>query len=132
MSVNFKNPEGYADPVAYQAIVNTEKTYRPVVYICSPFSGDIPLNMEKARRYCRFAVDRGAIPLAPHLLLPQFMDETAERKLALFMGKVFLGKCEEVWVFGERISEGMEAEIAKAERKNMKIRYFTDEEVHYE
>ena len=84
-------------------------------------------NTEKARRYCRFAVDQGAIPLAAHLLLPQFMSETRERDLALFMDIVLMGKCEQVWVFGEKISSGMAAEIAKAKKKNMTIRYFTEE-----
>lgn len=70
----------------------------------------------------------GAIPLAPHLLLPQFMDEGEERELAMFMDLVFLGKCEEVWVFGSevRLSEGMKTEIGRAERRDMKIRYFTE------
>ena len=73
-------------------------------------------------------MDSGAIPLAPHLLLPQFMDEGDERELAMFMDLVFLGKCEEVWVFGSevRLSEGMRAEFGKAERRDMKIRYFTE------
>lgn len=104
------------------------KGYRPLVYICSAFSGDEEGNAEKARKYSRFAVDSGAIPLAPHLLLPQFMDEGDERELAMFMDLVFLGKCEEVWVFGSEVwlSEGMRAEIGKAERRDMKIRYFTE------
>lgn len=73
-------------------------------------------------------MDSGAIPLAPHLLLSQFMDEGKERELAMLMDMVFLGKCEEVWVFGSevRLSEGMKAEIGRAERRNMKIRYFTE------
>ena len=79
-----------------------------------------------ARRYCWFAVERGTIPLAPHLMLPQFMSEKTEREKAMFMNMVFLGKCEQLWVFGERITEGMAAEIAKAEKRGMPIRYFTD------
>lgn len=104
------------------------RKYRPLVYICSAFSGDEEGNVEKARRYSRFAVDSGAIPLAPHLLLPQFMDEGKERGLAMFMDMVFLGKCEEIWVFGSEVrpSEGMKAEIRRAECRNMKIRYFTE------
>ena len=91
------------------------------------YSGDVDRNTEKARRYCRFAVDQGAIPLAAHMLLPQFMSETKERDLALFMDMVLMGKCEQVWVFGEKISSGMAAEIAKAKKRNMRIRYFTEE-----
>lgn len=100
---------------------------RPLVYICSPFSGDIEGNTKKAREYSRFAVDQGAIPLAPHLLLPQFMSEQTERELAMFMDMVFLGRCDEIWVFGRNISRGMAAEIEIAKQKNMKIRYFTED-----
>ncbi|WP_456299360.1 DUF7768 domain-containing protein [Mobilitalea sibirica] len=31
------------------------------------------------------------------------------------------------WVFGGRISEGMAAEILRAKRKRMRIRYFTED-----
>ena len=99
----------------------------PLVYVCSAFSGDMIRNTVKTRAYCRFVVDNGRIPLAPHLLLPQFMSEEKERSLALFMGIVLLGKCEEVWVFGNRVSEGMAGEIERAQRMRKRIRYFTDE-----
>lgn len=130
MGSGFKNQEGYADPTAGQAIaqvVKEEKKYRPLVYICSPFSSDPIGNTEKAKRYSRYAVDSGAIPVAPHLLLPLYMKEESERGLALFMDMVFLSKCDELWVFGDKISGGMQAEIDKATRRNMKIRYFTEE-----
>ena len=132
MSVNKFNHEGYYDPTTYTALSNIEAEerkarFRPVVYVCSPFSGNLESNVENTRRYCRFAVDSGFIPFAPHLLFPQFMyDEVPEeRELALFMGIVMLTKCAELWVFGERISKGMSKEIHKAEARNMLIRYFT-------
>ena len=49
-----------------------------LVYICSPYSGDVKTNTEKAKDYCRFAVEKGNVPIAPHLLFPQFMDEESE------------------------------------------------------
>lgn len=104
------------------------KKYKPLAYICSPYAGDIEGNTERARRYCRFATDRGCIAIAPHLYFPQFMSEETERKDALYNGIVLLGKCDEVWVFGDRISEGMRAEIQKAEQYAKKIRYFSGEE----
>ncbi len=108
-------------------VKNRNRLYRPLVYICSPYSGDTQRNLESARRYSRFAVDSGAIPLTPHLMLPQFMDEQSERDLALFMDIIFLGKCDELWVFGSRISQGMKAEIDRAKQRRMKIRYFTED-----
>ena len=136
MGISKYNSEGYHDPTTYEALSKIEKeekaakrAYRPLVYICSPFAGDEERNMEKARNYSRFAVRQACIPVAPHLLFPQFMDDSvpAERSIALFMGMVLLGKCEQVWVFGRTISAGMAAEIEKAEKKNILIRYFTEE-----
>lgn len=131
--MNKHNAEGYPDPTAYEAlcaVAREEKEaakarYRPLVYVCSPFSGDIEGNTKKAIGYCRFAVDNGAIPLAPHLLFPRFMNEDTERDLAMFMDMVLLGRCEEVWVFGETISAGMRTEIDRAEKKHKPVRYFT-------
>ena len=134
MGISRYNSEGYFDPVPQMAVAAIEKEakeelhkWRPLVYICSPFSGDIEGNTEKARKYSRFAVDAGAVPLAPHLLLPQFMSEKSERELAMFMDMVFLGRCEQLWVFGSTISKGMAAEIEKAKQKKMVIRYFTED-----
>ena len=132
MAISKFNSEGYYDPTTYEALSKVEREektarYRPLVYICCPFSGDVSGNIERAKKYSRYAVDRKAIPIAPHLLFPQFMSDDAERELALFMDMVLLGKCEELWVFGELVTEGMSAGIAKAKRKNMKIRYFTED-----
>ncbi|MGN0497708.1 MAG: DUF4406 domain-containing protein [Acutalibacteraceae bacterium] len=130
------NSEGYLDLTTYQELVKIEHeeraarkaaNFRPIVYICSPYSGDTDNNTKKARLYSRFAVTKGTIPLAVHLLFPQYISEKHERPLALFMGAVILGKCKEVWVFGDTISEGMASEIAKAKRMGKIIRYFTEE-----
>lgn len=130
----FKNAEGYADPTAFEAFCALEKeekalrAFRPIVYICSPYAGDIENNTAAARRYSRFAVESGYIPIAPHLLFPQFLNDgdPKERELGLFFGNAILSKCAEMWVFGERISEGMEAEIKRATWKGHRIRYFSE------
>lgn len=126
--MDYYNQERYPDPTAYAALSQIERAerFRPLVYICSPYSGDIESNIENARRYSRFAVDKHCIPIAPHLLFPQFMREETERETALFMGIVLLTKCAEMWVFGEYISSGMTVEIAKAVRKGIPIRYFSE------
>ncbi len=134
MSISKFNDEGYFDPTAYGALSVIEKeeralrAFRPIVYICSPFAGDIDANVKAARAYSRFAVESGYIPIAPHLLFPQFMrdDDPTERQLGLFFGNALMSKCSEVWVFGSRISPGMDAEIKRAKWKNYRLRYFTE------
>lgn len=131
MGISRFNSEGYPDPTAHDGVMLAERQSRkwmPLVYVCSPFAGDIDKNIQNARRYCRYVVDSGGIPLASHLLLPQFMSEETERELALFMGMILMDRCEEVWVFGHLISAGMQKEIARAQKRSMKIRYFVKEE----
>ena len=136
MSNDYRNSEGYADPTAGEALSRilanerqSLRAFRPIVYICSPYSGDVEANVAAARRYSRFAVDKGYIPIAPHLLYPQFLndDDEQERELGLFFGNALMSKCAEVWVFGSRISAGMEAEIKRAKLKDYRLRYFTEE-----
>jgi hypothetical protein len=99
----------------------------PLVYICSRYAGDIESNVLAARRYCRFAVESGYVPIAPHLLYPQFLsdEDPKERKLGLLFGNVLMDKCDEVWIFGAMLSSGMKAEYERAVRKGYKIRRFT-------
>ena len=134
MSINLYNSEGYLDPTAYDALSSIEnesralRAFRPIVYICSPFAGNIEKNVVAARTYSRFAVEHGYIPIAPHLLFSQFLDDSdpKERELGLFFGNAIMSKCSEVWVFGSHISSGMEAEIKRAKWKNYHLRYFTE------
>ena len=124
-----RNAEHYPDPTAYQAIRNAEPAKVPV-----PASGirvfalcrDVEANTARARRYCRYVTNQGGIPLAPHLYLPQFLDEKTERDLALFMDIALLSKCAELWVFGDAISDGMQKEIEYARRKRKPVRYIEE------
>lgn len=132
----FKNAEGYFDPTVGKALSNiarTERrnaarTYRPLVYICSRYSGDVVHNVAETQKFCSFAVKKNTIPVAPHLLYPQFLDDNdpKERELSLFFGKVLLTKCSEMWVFTDgELSTGMRLERTYAQHRGIKIRYFT-------
>ncbi len=126
------NSEGYYDPTAYEALKNIDKDKKQkkkIVFICSPFAGDVELNTMRAKRYGRFAVVQKVIPIIPHLMYPQFLQESEpdERQLGIDMGLVILSKCHELWVFGDNISSGMTIEIAKAKKWNKPIRYFSNE-----
>ncbi|WP_018659207.1 DUF4406 domain-containing protein [Allofustis seminis] len=93
-----------------------------LVYIASPFRGDIETNIKIARKYSRYAMEEGSVPLAPHLLFPQFMDEESERDLALALNIEVLKACKEIWVCGAFTTEGMAFEIKKAKELGIPIR----------
>lgn len=124
--------DGFADVDAYDALEALETKHfapRPIIYVCSPYSGDVASNVEKAKRYSRFVVDEGGIPITPHLYMPSFLKEESERDLAIFMDLELLTRCSEVWVFGEVLSAGMQIEIDRAQQKGKTIRYVGEEEI---
>lgn len=139
--MKIRNSEGYMDLVAYKAIMNvdrekkaeTKSAFRPLIYVCAPFNGDIEGNKKKAAEFAEFAYKNGCIPITPHLLFPFMNDESPnERALALHMDIVLMGKCQEVWVLSERITSSMSAEIEKATRRRQTVRYFSNDFVEVE
>lgn len=141
--MNKYNIEGYSDPTTFAALSRIEQQEKkkkkrkkarkepsyPIVYICSPYSGDTEKNAEKARKYSRFAVKNNCLPITPHIYFTQFMNDDLpeERNMALSMNQILLRKCKELWIFGDTISKGMKAEISYAKRKYIKILWFTEE-----
>ena len=88
------------------------------IFICSPFRGSKRLLYERyARELCKYVLDEGHAPFAPHLLYPQMLDDEnkVERSLGIRAGLLFMQTCQELW-FGSAwgISEGMKFEIAQA------------------
>lgn len=120
--------KGHNNLTNYEIKAEKHSAFRPMVYICSPFSGDVDYNTVQARKYSRFAYEQGVIPITPHLLYPQFMtdENPIERADAMHFNYVLLGKCSELWVFGDVISKGMEHEIDIAKKRKQTIRWFND------
>lgn len=114
---------------AYDKIKSMGKVPSMRVYICSPLKGNITTNQNKARTYCRFAFDKGYVPVCPHIYFPQFLNEENkdERAAGIYYGLELMWQVSELWVFGERISEGMRAEIELAEDLKKPIIYFNEE-----
>lgn len=96
-----------------------------MVYICSPLRGDIDENIKNAVRYSKDAANQGVLPLAPHTIFTQYLNDLipAARQQGLKMGLELLARCDELWVYGSLISEGMQAEILYAKERNMPIKY---------
>ncbi len=91
------------------------------VYICSPLGGNIRENLRKAKRYTRFALLSGTAPVVPHFYALCLDDNIKqEREIGMAAGLGMLWFCDECWVFGDVITEGMQSEINFC--RNLKIR----------
>ncbi|MBQ9631569.1 MAG: hypothetical protein IJV04_01440 [Lachnospiraceae bacterium] len=50
-----------------------------------------------------------------------------ERELGILLGMVWLSQCDELWIIGRRITEGMKREIAQAKEWNIKVVHYVPE-----
>lgn len=92
------------------------------------YAGDTANNIRQARRYCRFIAGQKKIPVASHLLYPQFLNDKnlVERELGLLFGLALLRSCAEVWCFGTKLSSGMKLELEEAKRQKKLVRFFNE------
>ena len=97
------------------------------VYIAAPYRAGTPEEMEKNRQAALAACEKAyhlgrlmgemIVPITPIGNFPYLDDNKPdERERALHMGAALLSKCDELWVAGDRISEGMRLEIRAAVR----------------
>jgi dienelactone hydrolase len=90
------------------------------IFISHPYSGDPDRNHSRVRRIARLLALEGHLPLAPHIYVPQFIDEASERDVALGICLGLVRLSDEVRVYGEP-SDGMRREIAEAVRLGIPI-----------
>ena len=97
---------------------------KKLVYVASPYAGDIEANVRFAAAACRYVMAKGHAFFAPHLLYPAILNDSvpSERALGMAMGILMLGKCDELWAFGDRISSGMKAEMEEAVRLGIPVK----------
>ena len=47
-----------------------------LIYVASPYAGDVERNTAFAKKACRHVLEQGHAFFAPHLLYPQLLDDT--------------------------------------------------------
>src|SRR3990167_9442934 len=95
------------------------------VFIGHPISGDVRGNAEKVLKICQEVHTRDVIPVAPYLVSIQYLDDEAreDRELGIEANHECFrrGYIDELWLYGDRISAGMEGEIRLARRMGIPI-----------
>ena len=91
------------------------------VYICSRLCGNIELNIYKVKIYTKYA----------HFYAMCIDDSVPKnREIGICAGLSLLWFCDEMWVFGDEITEGMQREINFCKNLNIRVVYISDETVN--
>lgn len=102
-----------------------------LIYIASPYAGEVEKNTDFAKLACQYAISQGQTPVAVHLLYPQMLDDSdpVQRGAGLRLGHRVLEACDELWACGDRVSSGMAAEMAAAKRLGIPILHVPEQEI---
>ncbi len=98
---------------------------KKTVFISHPIAGDVKRNVKHVLQICADVHTGDIIPVAPYLASLQYLDDDIVEDRAL--GTEANHECirrkyvDEVWLFGDRISSGMEQEIALAKEMGIPI-----------
>lgn len=102
-----------------------------VVYVAHPVSAPtregIEANRARGARWAAWVLKTyGHAVIADWLWCTGALEETEEnRALGLAMDVALVGRCDELWLVGERVSRGMEIEAREALRLRIPVRDFT-------
>ena len=103
---------------------------RKKVYICAPLGGNVEENLYKVRRYTKYALLCGTAPVVPHFYAECLDDNNPkDREVGLAAGMSLLWLCDEVWVFGDTVTDGMSAELKFCKNLNIRVRKITEKEI---
>lgn len=104
-----------------------------ICYIAHPISGDVTGNLEKIREIVRYVnlTRPDVVPFVPYYVDCVAMDDnnSYERERGIKNGKAVLqsGIVHELWLYGDKISDGVLDEILICREKNIPVVPQTDE-----
>ena len=100
------------------------------VYVCAPLGGDVESNLKKVRTYTEYALRCSTAPVVPHFYALCLNDDIPkEREIGLAAGLSLLWFCDEMWIFGDTLTEGMRGEIRFCQNLNIHTKTVKEKEI---
>lgn len=95
-----------------------------IVYMAHPVRGDVSGNLAAARRWVKWIEDNNhdIAVVANWIIECEIYDDgnVEERARGIERNLAVIERCDEVWLVGERISEGMAAELDFAKSRGIR------------
>jgi hypothetical protein len=104
-----------------------------MVFIAHPISGDVENNCRRVLEICRQIHTKEVIPVFPRLTWSQYLgDSPDDKELAIALNEAYFrsGTIDELWVYGDKLSDGMKREIQLARELGIKVVPMTDLVAH--
>ena len=94
-----------------------------IVFVCSPYSGEVDKNVIVSRQICQLAFDCNCHPFAPHLIYPDILDDSndEDRKKGIDSGIAIMSLCSVIFQLDVELTRGMKEEILVANDRNIYV-----------
>ena len=100
------------------------------VYVCAPLGGNVEQNLKKVKTYTEYALRCGTAPVVPHFYAECLDDnDPKDREIGLAAGLSLLWFCDELWLFGDTVTDGMKNKLQFCKNLNIRIRKITENEI---
>lgn len=99
-----------------------------VVYIAHPLGSgpNREENRSSAAKWVAWAASKGVAPVADWIILSGQWEESPHlRAIGLAIDVALVKRCDEIWLCGKRISDGMRIELEAAKAEGLTVRDFT-------
>jgi len=96
---------------------------KPTTELPVVFTAQSKLHFYCRDAICEFVFNQGAVPVNPFRLYEYFLADRVDRDLIRQANNNLIRKCDELWVFGETIADGILFEILYAEKLKMPVKY---------
>lgn len=108
-----------------------DDTSMKVIYMAHPVSGDVENNIKRAKAWMRWLEENYDVAVCASWILEcEIWDDNnpEHRAAGLRRDMAILERCDELWLVGACVSNGMAMERAHAEKRGLIIRDLTQRE----
>ena len=98
---------------------------KPIAQLPVIFTAQSKLHFYCRDAICEFVFNQGAVPVNPFRLYEYFLGDRVDRDRIRQANNNLIRKCDELWVFGEMIADGVLFEIVYANSLNKPVRFFS-------
>lgn len=100
------------------------------VYICAPDCGNTARDWKQITKYIKYALLCGTAPVVPQVYARCLdVSNPRERQIGVAAGLGLLWFCDEMWIFGNEKTKGMEAELQFCKNLHVKTRKIRESEI---
>ena len=100
------------------------------ICVCAPFGENLQEELQNAKTYYDYVFSQGGVPVGPHAYAVMLGCENGQKKKQMHRaGMSLLWFCDEVWVFGEAQTEGMQEELLFCRNMKLKTKKIKEKEM---